>query len=106
MYDYYYQANETPQTLAVFFLSFLNDQNNTFFYLDSGATLHMTNNASILSCTKSYDDIDVIFVGNGDSLPISQVGDIEIATNGSKVKLNNILIVPHLKKIYFLLEVN
>lgn len=49
-------TDETSQTLAIISL---NDQNNTLFYVDLGATSHMTNDTSILFCTKSYDDTDV-----------------------------------------------
>lgn len=94
-YDYSYQADDSPQALATFSL---NEQNDNTVYVDSSATSYMTNDPGILSNTKSYAGSDVIFVGNGDSLPISYVGDVELPTSHGKVPLHDVLVVPALKK--------
>lgn len=40
------------------------------FYIDSSATSHMINDLGKLTSTAPYNMHDVIYVGNGDKLPI------------------------------------
>ena len=94
-FDYSYQSEEFPQALAA--LSF-NDTNDHSFYVDSGATSHMTNDPGKLSSIKPYKGNDMIYVGDGNSLPISHIGDAHVSTKEGNFKLNNVLVVPELKK--------
>lgn len=58
----------------------------------------MTNNTCKLSYVKPYKGNDMIFVGNGNALPISHVGNACVFTKEGKFKLNDVLVVTHLKK--------
>lgn len=66
--------------------------------LETGATSHMTNNPSILSSSSKPISDSSIIVGNGAPLPVQRIGHAAIATAGSPLYLNNILISPHLIK--------
>ena len=44
----------------------------------SGATSHMINDAGNLSYVKPYHGNDVIYVGNGNRIPITYMGDTSI----------------------------
>nr|CAN64533.1 hypothetical protein VITISV_035920 [Vitis vinifera] len=84
-FDYSYQKEDLPQSLAAIKL---NDEHDPSFYVDFRATARVTNDTSN----------DIIFVGNGNALPISHVGDAYVSTKEGKFKLNDMLVVPHLKK--------
>lgn len=57
----------------------------------------MTNDLGKLSTIRPYKGCDLIYVGNGVSLPITHIGDI---SNG-KIHLNDTIVVPKLKKESF-----
>ncbi|KAL5726237.1 hypothetical protein ACHQM5_009293 [Ranunculus cassubicifolius] len=44
------------------------------WYLDSGATNHITNAVDNLSFTRPYSGHDQVTVGNGEGLPITHIG--------------------------------
>ena len=48
--------------------------------MDLGATTHMINDISKLSYVELLSGNDMIFVGNGNALPISHVGDARVFT--------------------------
>lgn len=58
----------------------------------------MINDAGNLSYVKPYHGNDVIYVGDGNSIPITHTGDINVATTNGNIKLNDVLVVPELKK--------
>ena len=58
----------------------------------------MTNDIGKLSYVEPYKGKDLIFVGNGNALPISHVGDACVSTKEGILNLNDVLVVPHLKK--------
>ncbi|EOY19564.1 Uncharacterized protein TCM_044707 [Theobroma cacao] len=91
-FDYSYQFEEIPQALAT--LS-TNDQNDPSFYVDFGATSHMTNDSSKLSYIKPYNGNDVIYVGDGNIFPICEVN---INTENGQLNLKDVLVVSDLKK--------
>lgn len=95
IFDFSYQSEETPQALAA--LS-LNDTVDDTFYVDSGATSHMTNNAGKLLNPKIYEGPDTIYVGNGNELSISHIGNAHMFTKHGKLLLKDVLEVPELKK--------
>ena len=94
-YRYDYDNEEDPQALAAMNLQENNDQQ---FYVDSGATSHMTNNTGNLDHVRPYRGNDKIIVGNGQDLNISHIGSASLNTNHGSLHLNNILGVPKLKK--------
>nr|GMD84145.1 Retrovirus-related Pol polyprotein from transposon RE1 [Ipomoea batatas] len=89
-FDYSYQSEDLPQALAALTLN----NNDPSFYMDSGATAHMTNNAGMLSYTKPYKGNDVIYVGNGNKLDITHSGNACVG----ELNLKDVLVVPKLKK--------
>lgn len=76
----------------------LNVTKDDSFYVDLGATIHMANDLGILFDSKPYIGNDVIYVGKGDGLPISHIGDAIIPTNHGNIKLKGVLVIPELKK--------
>lgn len=57
----------------------------------------MTNDEGKLSYLKPYKGSDVIYVGNGDRLPIFQIGNACVIANEGPLKLKDVLVVPDLQ---------
>ena len=68
------------------------------WYMDSGATYHITANLNNLSLQQDYKRKEKIVVGNGHSLPISHIGSSLIASTEKPLLLNNILYAPQITK--------
>nr|TKS16667.1 hypothetical protein D5086_0000020980 [Populus alba] len=66
------------------------------WYPDTGANQHMTPNFSEVQGINSYSSTDTVMVGNGNGLSIVGTGHTNIPT--TKLKLNNELVVPEIKK--------
>ncbi|PKU71260.1 Retrovirus-related Pol polyprotein from transposon TNT 1-94 [Dendrobium catenatum] len=66
------------------------------WYLDSGALAHLTPDALPLQQQQSYSGRDQVFVGNGHSLPIQNVGNGLLPTPTRKLLLNDLFHVPKL----------
>ena len=64
------------------------------WFLDSGATSHVTSDLSKLSLQQQYDGTDGIMVGNGSTLPISHTGKGLLPTPTSNFLLTKMLHVP------------
>ena len=94
-YDYFYKSEELLEALAALTI---NEGNDSSFYVDFGATSHMTNDPGKLSYIKTYHGDDIIYVGNGNSLPISYIGEININTQDGQLNLNDVLVVLNLEK--------
>ena len=58
----------------------LNDGNDLSFYVDSRANSHMTNDAGKLISLEPYNGNDLIYVGDGNGLCISHIGDTCFST--------------------------
>jgi hypothetical protein len=69
------------------------------WYLDIGASSHMSSNAGNLSSPQPFPSSPSITVGNGATLPITHRASSAIATTCSPLLLNNILVSPSLVKI-------
>ncbi|KAJ9555163.1 hypothetical protein OSB04_009777 [Centaurea solstitialis] len=65
------------------------------WYVDSGATAHMTPSPSNLDTSKQYKGQDHVSFGNGTSLSVSRIGHSSLPNN---IKLLDVLVVPHLTK--------
>lgn len=70
-FDYTYQLEDVPRVLVALTL---HDQPEDAFYIDYGATTHMTNDAGKLTTISPYQQ-DMIYVGNGEALPITHTGN-------------------------------
>ncbi|KAG6397102.1 hypothetical protein SASPL_143266 [Salvia splendens] len=65
------------------------------WYLDSGASAHMTNQQSVLDSCAPYSGNGSAIVGNGNSLSISHIGSSKLTND---VQLLDVLVVPHITK--------
>lgn len=65
------------------------------WYLDTGASAHMTPAASTLDSVQPYSGTHKVIVGNGDALSISHTGSRSISNN---LHLQQVLVVPCLTK--------
>lgn len=69
------------------------------WYIDSGATNHITSNLNNLAVLENYKDKEKVVVGNGNSIPILNIGSSKLASNSAKpLLLKNILHGPHITK--------
>ena len=95
-FDHSFQPeDELPQAIAALAIK---DEDDNALYADSRATTHILNNPGKVSKLKTYKGGDSLYVGNGDSLDITHIGEGDIYTENGKLKLKNILIVPEIKK--------
>ncbi|KAF7142376.1 hypothetical protein RHSIM_Rhsim05G0026100 [Rhododendron simsii] len=90
-----YQPNDAAQALAAMTIS--DGQDNAWFP-DTGATQHMTSDYGKLQNCTPYFGSDKIMVGNGDTLHITHVGNASLNMGNKEIKLNNVLVVPEIKK--------
>ncbi|KAL5763324.1 hypothetical protein ACOSP7_019588 [Xanthoceras sorbifolium] len=75
--------------------------NDQAWYVDSGATNHVTADMNNLSLKFEYRGNHKLIVGDGNILVISNIGDSRVASHtipSHQVKLNNILHVPSITK--------
>jgi len=63
------------------------------WYLDIGASAHMTPDSTALTTSEQYFGKDKVIVGNGAPLPITHTGTSQPSPN---LKLLDVLLVPHL----------
>ncbi|KAF5472656.1 hypothetical protein F2P56_009355 [Juglans regia] len=66
------------------------------WYPDTGANHHMTSDTNEVQGIHSYLGNDSVMVGNGNGLQISGIGQVSLPA--TDIKLNNVLIVPDIKK--------
>lgn len=67
---------------------------DTAWYLDSGATDHLTADLNNLSLKSEYQGPDQLKIGNGSVLPITHIGSSSFHFSNRSFMLNNILRVP------------
>lgn len=65
------------------------------WFVDSGASAHMTAQADTLDSVEPYTGTGHVLVGNGNTLPISHIGNCSLS---SGVNLHDVLVVPTLTK--------
>ena len=97
-YHRYEYSNVEESSQEALTSLYLNDDNDQNFYVNSGASTHMTNQGGNFKNLKPYFGTDKVFVGNGQALPISHKGKNFLKTTQGKLHLNNTLVVPNLKK--------
>ncbi|CAH9079405.1 unnamed protein product [Cuscuta epithymum] len=71
------------------------------WYLDTGATSHMTSNVGIFTSYFNNGSKQRIMVGNGQSIPIIGHGSTSLSPPNPPLLLQNILHAPHLVKFNF-----
>ncbi|CAI7811878.1 unnamed protein product [Closterium sp. NIES-53] len=67
------------------------------WFLDTGATQHMTHSASFLTNVGAPRDVTRVIFGNNKSLPVVGVGSTRLIVDGGPVDITNVLHVPGLK---------
>lgn len=67
-------------------------------YADSGATKHVMSNPGKIDKLSKYYGNDSLYVGDGNSLKISHIGEGKIQTKNGSLKLMEVLIVPEIRK--------
>lgn len=91
-------SNDSPKSLVS--ESTYNDHSSASWFLDSGATNHMTNDANQMRDKVDYKGKAQVMVGNGKTLPITHIGINSVSTlqpNRSLI-LKDVLHVPNLTK--------
>ncbi|KAL4038453.1 hypothetical protein IC575_002074 [Cucumis melo] len=68
------------------------------WYIDSGATNHVTRECSNMTNPTEYSGIEKVTVGNGNRLNISYVGNTCLTDGDKSLVLKNILCVPDIAK--------
>ncbi|KAK1440601.1 hypothetical protein QVD17_06430 [Tagetes erecta] len=68
------------------------------WYMDTGASSHLTNDPGKISSSLSSSSINSIFVGNGNSIPIKGSGHTNHPTPNRTYNLNHILLTPDIIK--------
>ena len=80
----------------------INGNSDSRFYVDSGATTHMTNQGGKLKTLRPYLGNDHILVGNEHALPIIHIGNASLNTLHGKLDLKNVLVVLKIKKEFII----
>ncbi|KAL9451703.1 hypothetical protein AB3S75_013304 [Citrus x aurantiifolia] len=93
------QPNKRRETRGAYVAS-TDSQSNGAWYLDSGATNHVTNALGNISMNSEYQGNDQLAVGNGKKLFISHIGCSVLPTYDphKHIALNSILYVPDITK--------
>jgi len=73
-----------------------NSPNNSYWYLDVGASAHMTPSSSTLDGMEPYSGNQKVLIGNGNVLPICHIGSRRL---NSTLHLPDILVVPGLQTV-------
>eukprot|EP00833_Pecoramyces_ruminatium_P007745 jgi/Orpsp1_1/1181777/evm.model.c7180000078571.1 len=68
----------------------------TLWTLDSGASVHITNQLNILTNTKCH--VENVIFANGDAIQSKFIGNYEGYINNNKITLSNVLYVPEFTK--------
>ena len=75
------------------------------WYLDSGATHHLTNNMENLQISEEFKGTDQLIIGNGEGLSITHAGFTFLSQRASnslfahsRIELKDILLVPSITK--------
>ena len=83
----------------------LEDSSDERWYLDSGATHHITNNMAIMHVREEFKGLDQVTNRNGQGLIITHIGDaffnyksLHTACKHTPITLKDILLVPSITK--------
>ncbi|KAK1424394.1 hypothetical protein QVD17_19723 [Tagetes erecta] len=90
------QSTTAPTNLADAFLAQCHVNSPApDWYVDSGATAHMTPSPEVVNHSSSNKGTGMVFFGDGNSLPVSLTGHTTLPNN---IRLRDILVVPNLTK--------
>lgn len=92
-------AQDQPTDLTQAFNSMsLNDGIDANRYMDTGATSHLTSDTGSLSSVTNNCNINSVFVGNRQSIPVTHSGQSKLHTPHRPLHLHNILVTPNIIK--------
>lgn len=95
----YLSPENVHTTLTTMKLSDQTHHSGHEWYPDSGASAQIINNSSQLHTSEPYLGNDQVIVGNGDFLPITHVGSVDLHTpQGTLLPLNDVLFCPEITK--------
>lgn len=66
------------------------------WYLDSGATNHVTSSGNNLSTQTDYNGTNKLVVGNGEGLEITSIGNTSLSSSTCNLQLRDVLVVPRI----------
>ncbi|GJZ42100.1 putative ribonuclease H-like domain-containing protein [Tanacetum coccineum] len=66
--------------------------------MDTGASSHLADNTGILTSFSNSSIYPSVFVGNGNSIPVTHTGHSFLHTSYKPLNLNHILVTPHIIK--------
>ncbi|KAI3690006.1 hypothetical protein L2E82_47980 [Cichorium intybus] len=89
-----YNPSDLAQTMQQVHLN----SNDPSWYMDSGASTHLTSDQGKLSSSMTTSPVTSIFVGNGSSIPIHGFGHASFTTPSHSYALKNILFTPSIIK--------
>ncbi|GKD01861.1 ribonuclease H-like domain-containing protein, partial [Tanacetum coccineum] len=72
--------------------------NDPRWNMDTGASSHLADNTSILATLSNQSMYPSIFVGNDQSIPVTNIGHSSLLTPHKPLPLNNILVTPNIIK--------
>ncbi|CAI5978575.1 unnamed protein product [Closterium sp. NIES-64] len=90
------EADDSTESLVLLAGDGINTSNDAWF-LDPGATQHMTHSASLLNNIGAPGDVKRVVFGNDKSLPVVGAGSTRLIVDSGPVDITNVLHVPGLK---------
>jgi gag-polypeptide of LTR copia-type/GAG-pre-integrase domain len=90
--------NETYPSSPQAYFNTTSSTPNERWFLDSGASHHVTSDLNNLTSFHAYDGQDCLQVGNGSHLPIHNLGHCSLSSSNGSLDLNGVLHVPHITK--------
>ncbi|CAI5990685.1 unnamed protein product [Closterium sp. NIES-64] len=90
------EADDSTESLVLLAGDGINSSNDAWF-LDTGATQHMTHSASLLNNIGAPGDVKRVVFGNDKLLPVVGVGSTRLIVDSGPVDITNVLHVPGLK---------
>ncbi|CAI7841384.1 unnamed protein product [Closterium sp. NIES-53] len=90
------EADDSRESIMLLAVDGTNTPSNAWF-LDTGATHHMTHLALFLTNVGALGDVARVVFGNNKSLPVVGVGSTRLIVDSGPVEITNVLHVPGLK---------
>lgn len=90
------QPNDIPKALAALCIN--NPMHENFYRLLRRATTHTLNDHGKLTIKNTYNGNEKLYVGNGEALDITHIGNGKITNRQTDIHLKNVLIVRDMEK--------
>lgn len=94
-FDASYQSDDVPHALSALPIS---DNTGREWIADSGASAHMTSNATQMTNATPYNGPENVMVADGTFIPITHVGSTTLTTTSGSIPLNDVLVCPSMRK--------